>query len=58
MILFYLWLNPLLQEARNKETCVNISTKVVRHFYPDGEEPLDANEFAAYSAYKDCTFGE
>ncbi len=57
-ILFCFWLNPLLEEARNKMACINISTKVVRYFYPEGEEPLDADEFASYSAYKDCTFGD
>ncbi len=58
LFLCYLWLNPVLQEARNKNACINISTKVVSHFYPDGEPPLNANEFSLYSAYKDCTFGD
>ena len=58
VLFFSFWINPVLQESRNKSACINISTKVVKHFYPDGEEPLDGEDFATYSAYKDCTFGD
>ena len=54
----FLWFNPVLKEARNKDACMRISMKLVNHFYPNGEEPLNSNEFALYSAYKDCTFGD
>ena len=53
-----LWFYPILKEARNKDACMSISMKLVNHFYPDGEDPLNSNEFALYSAYKDCTFGD